>query len=158
MRNTKGQFTEGCEPYNRKHRLAETKLYKVWNSMKHRCYNETNTRYNRYGNRGIKVCGEWLSDFEVFMTWSILNGYKEGLQLDRIDNNGDYKPENCRFVPSSENSRNRSDTKLNWKTVESIRSDYTKGETSKKQLAILHGVTTQHIHKIVNNKRWKINT
>ena len=76
--------------------------------MRYRCYNENNCNYKYYGARGINVCKAWNEKFTYFYYWAIGHGYKKGLVLDRINNNGDYTPENCRFVTkrvSSENLR-----------------------------------------------------
>lgn len=75
--------------------------------MKTRCYNTNSPTYKNYGGRGIKVCDEWVNNFEAFYKWSMENGYKDGLQIDRIDNDGDYGPSNCRWVTSKENYNNR---------------------------------------------------
>lgn len=75
--------------------------------MLERCYYKKCINYHRYGGRGIKVCPEWRYSFETFMVWTKKNGYDEKLQLDRIDNNCDYSPTNCRFVTVQANSRNR---------------------------------------------------
>lgn len=83
-----------------------TKLYKVWAAVKQRCTNPKNKAYKNYGGRGIKLCDEWL-EYEPFEEWAFENGYAEGLQLDRIDNNGSYSPDNCRFVSTLENSHNK---------------------------------------------------
>lgn len=83
-----------------------TKLYKVWAAVKQRCTNPKNKAYKNYGGRGIKLCDEWL-EYEPFEKWAFENGYAEGLQLDRIDNNGGYSPDNCRFVSTVENSHNK---------------------------------------------------
>lgn len=85
------------------------RLYLVWSTMIHRCEDEKREKYKDYGGRGIKVCEEW-HDVNCFMDWAFANGYKAGTQLDRIDNDGNYEPSNCRWVTPKENSRNRRNT------------------------------------------------
>ena len=87
------------------------RLYSLWNTMRHRCEDPKRESYQRYGGRGIKVCQEW-HDANTFMDWAESHGYKPGLQLDRIDNDGDYSPENCRWVTAKENSRNKRTNRL----------------------------------------------
>lgn len=77
-----------------------------WATMMSRCYNPHRKKYKTYGERGIKVCKEW-HDIRKFANWCKTSGYKKELQLDRINNNGDYCPENCRWVTPAQNSRNR---------------------------------------------------
>jgi len=90
------------------HGLSSHPLYSVWAAMKDRCYNKKYHHYHDYGGRGISVCKEWRNSFMSFYTWAIKNGYKSGLQIDRFpDNNGNYKPRNCRFTTASGNSNNR---------------------------------------------------
>ena len=89
---------------------ANVSLYNIWQTMIGRCENPKRPKYKDYGGRGIKVCKEWHTA-KNFILWALNNGYKPGLQIDRIDNNGDYCPENCRFVTPKENSRNRRNTK-----------------------------------------------
>ena len=74
--------------------------------MKQRCYNKNKDNYKWYGGRGISVCDEWLNNFMSFYDWSINNGYKDGLKIDRIDVNKNYCPENCRFITQKEQCRN----------------------------------------------------
>lgn len=71
-------------------------LYSAWNSMVRRFTNPKDHKYYRYGARGISVCDEWAKNYQNFYIWSINNGYELGLSLDRINNDGDYKPSNCR--------------------------------------------------------------
>jgi len=82
-------------------------LYRCWIGIKVRCYNINCKGFEYYGARGIKMCDEWLNDPQLFVTWGLLHGWKRGLQIDRIDNNGNYTPNNCRFITKSINNSNR---------------------------------------------------
>lgn len=97
--------------YNTKHGCTHTRLYRIWAAMKNRCNNSKGYAYNRYGNRGIKVCEEWQT-FQQFYEWAMQNGYKYGLSIDRIDNDGDYCPENCRWATAKQQDNNRSSNKI----------------------------------------------
>ena len=101
----------GCiereRPNKQTHGKSNTKLFAVWNAMKQRCYNPNNRSYKNYGGRGITVCQEWKEDFQTFYDWAIANGYKKGLEIDRIDVNGNYEPDNCRWTTSKKNNNNR---------------------------------------------------
>lgn len=88
------------------HGGRKTKLYGVWVTMKNRCKNPHVRSYKDYGGRGIGVCKEW-NDFARFQQWAFANGYKEGLQIDRIDYNGDYCPDNCRWVDKYQQANNK---------------------------------------------------
>ena len=85
------------------------KLYGIWRCMKYRCNSESENNHYApyYRDRGIRVCEIWDKDFFKFQEWSLENGYKEGLTIDRIDRNGNYEPSNCRWVTMAENSRNK---------------------------------------------------
>ena len=89
-----------------KHGYSGTKIYGVYRAMVERCTKPQNKSFKNYGGRGIAVCDEWLKDRERFFNWAMANGYKEGLQIDRIDVNGNYCPENCRFATNKVNANN----------------------------------------------------
>lgn len=92
-----------------------------WVAMRQRCFNKKHPKYNRYGGRGIKICDEWLIS-QNFVQWALSNGWKPGLSIDRIDNDGNYCPENCRWITMSENSRKKRTTKIDMITAQEIRS------------------------------------
>lgn len=88
------------------HDKSRSKLYKVWTAIKQRCDNKNCNVYHRYGGRGITICKEWY-DFNKFDKWANENGYMEGLTIDRADNDGNYTPENCRWVKMKVQCRNK---------------------------------------------------
>lgn len=107
-----GCYNQECRVSRIKHGKTKSKLYAVWNSIKGRCRNENNTAYKNYGGRGIQICDEWADDFETFYNWAINNGYSEELTVDRIDVDGNYTPDNCRFVSDVVQANNKRDNKI----------------------------------------------
>jgi hypothetical protein len=92
---------------NKTHGMKGTRLYRIWSGMKDRCLNRNSKYWDRYGGRGITVCEEWKT-FENFMEWAKQNGYSKKLTLDRIDNDGNYEPSNCRWATMKQQQNNRS--------------------------------------------------
>lgn len=121
--NLKENGTLSCGCYRRevrcavnkrrsKHGLAKSRLYRIWFGIKRRCYSESGENYERYCARGIKVCDEWINSFESFRDWAMSHGYSDDLSIDRIDNDGDYTPDNCRWVNAKIQGNNRSTNRV----------------------------------------------
>lgn len=91
---------------NYKHHLRYTRLYRIWRHVKDRCLYPKSHAWNAYGGRGIRICDEWLN-IVTFYNWAINNGYQDNLTIDRINHNGNYEPNNCRWITIKEQQRNK---------------------------------------------------
>lgn len=163
IKNVKSGDTKSCgcqgarikiKFLNMTHNKTKHPLFDVWRSMKQRCNNPKATGYIYYGYRGISVCKEWRN-FESFYDWAQNNGYKKGLQIDRIDTNGNYAPSNCRFVSSKINNRNRRNVEVTENIATEIRNAKLLIPTIKvKELALAFNINYRTTLNILNNKTW----
>ncbi len=97
---------------NKTHGETYSRLYDIWKAMRYRCNNKEHKDYEHYGARGIEVCDEWMKSYDIFKEWALNNGYNETLTIDRINVNGNYEPDNCRWATRKEQGRNRRNNKL----------------------------------------------
>ena len=95
-----------------KYNWSNERIGSIFNGIKDRCYNKNNKSYKWYGEKGVKVCKEWIDNPKLFENWALSNGYKDNLTIDRIDENKDYCPENCRWVTNINNAKYKSTTSL----------------------------------------------
>ena len=131
------------------------KINLIYRNMKYRCYTKSCANYKNYGAKGIIICDEWRNNFEPFYIWSANNGYQEGLQIDRIENTGNYSPTNCRWVTAKINLQNRSNCQINQSIADKMREIYNSGEcTNQTDIARMFNVSRQLVHLVVRNKRW----
>ena len=93
--------------------MNKRRLASIYQGMKQRCYNTKCSRYKYYGSRGIGICDEWLNSPQAFYDWAMANGYQENLTIDRINNDGNYEPQNCRWVSMKEQATNKRPRKSN---------------------------------------------
>ncbi len=144
----------GCADLDRKtkHGLSRDPLHKTWRAMIDRCTNSKSQFFQHYGGRGISVCSQWFS-FDVFKK-DVEQGYQPGLQLDRINNNGNYEPQNVRWATRTTNVRNSRATKLNEQDAGAIKSLLNMGQRQNR-IAQMFDVSEAAIKKINDKKTWK---
>jgi hypothetical protein len=128
------------------------RLQRIWAGMRQRCNNPNHCKHPRYGARGIRVCDEWRR-FKPFFEWAKANGYAPHLQIDRIDNDGNYSPENCRWVMQAQNIRNSTATTLDEEDVREIKRKLKSGE-KQQSIADEFGVSNQLISCIHRGSLW----
>jgi len=131
------------------------RLYRVFRDMHQRCSNTKNRRFHRYGGRGVRVCGAW-SDYRVFKAWALANGYSQVLQIDRVDNDGGYCPENCRWVTQKENLKNRDLSAVggHCRKLDQGKAALIRSGGSPRILAKELGVSESLIYKVRRGERW----
>ena len=122
--------------------------------MMQRCTDKNSISYKNYGARGITICKEWLN-FDNFAKWAMDNGFSVDLQLDRIDNNKGYSPDNCRFVTRSENMRNTRNNIHTEGSIAQMRKEYESGELSINQIAKKYSDSRGNIYNILKYRSWK---
>jgi hypothetical protein len=132
----------------------KTRLYGVWCGMKNRCYYPGNVAFKWYGGRGVKVCDEWLHDFGKFRDWAESTGYREGLCLDRKNNDLGYSPENCRWVTTFWSTANRRGMRLKAADAYVVKDLVRRGVTPL-VVAALYGITPAYVSSIKNGHAWR---
>lgn len=150
--NLKRGHTKSCGcisknmPPRTTHGKRGTRLYSIWCQMKARCDNSNHKAYALYGGRGIAVCKEWHS-FQSFYDWAMSSGYSDDLTIDRINNNGNYEPSNCRWVSQKTQCNNRRNNHI----VLYNGNQYTLAE-----LAEIYGISYEKLKQRINKLHWNI--
>ena len=129
-------------------------LFVVWTAMRTRCLNPNHDNYHNYGGRGITICDEWNNHGAgPFVDWALANGWRKGLQLDRIDNEGNYEPSNCHFVTPIQNARKKRTSVLTEGEVRAIRMLCWSG-LPVKDVAMIMGTNLSNIYDIMKFRTW----
>jgi hypothetical protein len=135
-----------------RHGMVNSSEFRIWTGIKTRCYNENFVHYDRYGGRGITMHRAWLDSFRKF--YEDVGPRPSSIhQLDRIDNDGNYEPDNCRWVTPAENAQNKSNNVINAELVKKIRKEYASGGVTYRMLREKYGI--KNIHPIITKKTWK---
>lgn len=141
----------GCHMLNRikesntRHGLSKHHLFRAWAGMKQRCNRDENSKW--YKLKGITVCDEWRNGFMAFYNWSLANGWRSGLELDRKDGNKEYSPDNCRWISHKENVLNSSSCVYSEDVIQEIRSLHP--NKSKRELSDLYNMSLSHVYNII---------
>ncbi len=133
-----------------------SKIHNTYIGMTQRCWDKNAINYHNYGGRGITVCKAWRN-FDNFAKWAFSNGFKEGLEIDRIDNDKGYCPENCRFVSRAKNQRNKRNNIHTPRDIVQIRLRYSAGGVTMKQLAKEFNDSLGNISNIISKRTWNFN-
>lgn len=131
--------------YKKTHGMRYTRLYREWRSMINRCSSKNWRDYDNYGGRGITVCDEWKESFESFRDWALHNGYRDDLSLDRCDVNGNYCPDNCRWITMAAQANN---------TRRSLYLEFNGEKKTVKEWALELGLNYNTLHSRVTTKGW----
>ena len=137
-----------------KHGLCSHPLNRLWRCIKERCSNPNSKSYRWYGAKGVRMCESWAASFASFYDWATSNGYRKGVLIDRIDPEGGYSPENCRFVNAQESAQNRSGIKLNATKVKAIRIAVTTKIMSVEEVAKFFGIHKETVKRVLQGKTW----
>ncbi len=150
------RFEKYGDPFYTKiesHGMESTPEYRVWRCIKTRCYNKNRKNYVRYGGRGIVVCDRWRNSFITFFKDMGFKPFPKA-EIDRINNDGNYEPGNCRWATHAENNQNRTNNKLSMQKAEEIRKIYKAGGVFQRELGLSYGVSTVAIGKLINCEIW----
>lgn len=151
--NLKREHTQSCgciqkeKPAHYKHGYSHTRLGKIYDNMKDRCYNPNNENYRIYGGENKTICDEWLRDRQSFFDWAMANGYADNLTIDRVDNSKGYSPDNCRWVDMKTQCNNRRSNcyiAYNGKTY------------TLKELSELYNIPYDKLKQRINKLHWNI--
>ncbi len=157
LRSPTGYKSCGCSKMEHctTHNMAHTPEYEVWKGITKRCYNKNCKQFKDWGGRGIKMCERWENSFLNFYTDMGPRPNSE-MFIERINNDGDYEPSNCKWASRTEQNRNRSYNKIKYKReADIIRTLYSSGQYTQKEISKIYDCDEPVIWHIVNNRTWK---
>ncbi len=137
-----------------KHGMSLTTEYSSWYTMIARCANKNNNDYKNYGGRGITVCKQWKNSFMTFLGDMGPRPFSKA-QIDRINNNDGYTPQNCYWATAAQNNQNKRNNKLTMEKAKEIRRKYKSENISQAKLALIFEVVQSTIYRVINQKAWK---